>query len=269
MLNFLIIEDDEAIRYLLNRMLKKNFVCVVHEAENGELGLRVLLDKMPDLVLLDISMPVMDGIETLKIIRANPIFKKIPVMVITAMSDRKAVESLAEIGITDFILKPIDLDESIRRIQKIIKRLSEAKEKNTLQNKPGRLNDFKIDHILIVDDDTKFVQFFKSLLGNQFLIHDAVRGSNGFEVYSHYRPKHVFISDKLTLLDKKILTQKIRELFPDNEVSIYLLVDDLQKLSTKIFIYDGIVKKTIDKKEFMNNIDFLKIEFADTLTAEK
>lgn len=248
MLNFLIIEDDRNNRFLLNHMLKKNFECEVMEAENGQIGLNILIDKMPDLILLDISMPVMDGYKTLEIIRTNQVLKNIPVLVITALGDSKVVSNLAEKGICDFLLKPIDIDDSVRRIKKILEKITDD----------GK-DDVKIEeHILIVDEDTRFVQFFKSLLSKQYSIHEAVRGSDGIDVYSKYQTKYVFISDGLSLLDKKILTQKIRELATDSVVSIYLLVDDLTKLSTKVFNYDGIIKRTLDKDLFLSMNEFLR-----------
>ena len=241
-------------------MLKKNFECDILEAENGEIGLHLLIDNIPDLILLDISMPVMDGFKTLEIIRANQIFKKIPVIVITALSDGKVVSNLAKKGICDYILKPIDIDVSVKRIQKVINKRIAANGKDTSKIE---------EHILIVDQDTQFKSFFKSVLGNQFIIHEAVRGIDGFDIYSKYRPKYVFVSDRLSLLDKKIITQKIKELASDNEVSIYLLVDDLTKLSTKVFIYDGIIKRSLDKDLFLDNNDFLNKNLPKMQAGEK
>jgi len=237
-MNFIIIEDDPSARFILNRLLKKNFKCDVFEAENGEEGLKLLIDNIPDLILLDISMPVMDGINTLEIIRSNEVFKSIPVVVITALGSGKVVNTLIEKGICDYILKPIDLDESAKRIQKIIKRRSDA------SNMAFRR---RADHVLVVDNDEQFKSFFRTLFGSKFIVHETVNGIEGLEIYKKYKIKNVFVSDRLSLLDKKIVMQKIKELDPDNEVSIYLLVNDLDKLSTRVFSYDGIIKKSMDK----------------------
>ncbi|MFA5806477.1 MAG: response regulator [Melioribacteraceae bacterium] len=209
MLKFLIIDDDKSNRHLINHMLKKNFECNILEAENGQVGLNLLINNIPD------SMPVMDGLKMLEIIRANQILKNIPVIVITALSDGQVVSNLAEKGICDYLLKPIEIDDSVKRIQKIINKKNAANGKDISKIE---------EHILIVDEDTQFKSFFKSLLGNQY---------------------------------------------SDNEVSIYLLVDDLTKLSTKVFIYNGIIKRTLDKDLFLDNNAFLKNNLPEMQAAEK
>lgn len=255
----MIIEDDINIRHILNRLLKKNFECEVVEAENGEIGLSLLSSSTPDLILLDLSMPVMDGFQVLERIRANSNIKDIPVIVCTALSNGKIVSKLAELGISDYLLKPIDIDDSVKRIQKII-------------NKEITAAGIEVpaieEHVIIVDTDTQFKSFFKLLFGNKFVIHEAVSGIDVVENYTKLKPKFVFVSDRLGMLDKKIITQKIKQLDSNNTVFIYLLVDDLSKLSTKVFNYDGIIKKSLEKENFLENNDFVKKYFPEMLVVE-
>ncbi|MCL6100839.1 MAG: response regulator, partial [Bacteroidetes bacterium] len=84
MLKFLVIDDDEPIRVLLKLMLKKNFTCLVLEASNGEEGVQVAQSTIPNLILLDIMMPVMDGRSALQRMRENALLRKTPVLVMTA-----------------------------------------------------------------------------------------------------------------------------------------------------------------------------------------
>ena len=128
MLRFLIIEDDKIIRSIFKTLIKKKFQCTIFEADNGQTGLKILQDKLPDIVFLDISMPVMNGIETLNIIRSNPSFKYIPVIMLTAISDKNIVNAFVEKGISDYLLKPLDHDATISRIQKVISRINEKKQ---------------------------------------------------------------------------------------------------------------------------------------------
>ncbi|MEW6701654.1 MAG: response regulator, partial [Bacteroidota bacterium] len=219
MLKFLVIEDDASIRELLKRLLKKKFECAVFEAENGQAGLQVLEQTVPNFVLLDITMPVMDGIETLEKIRANHKFKKIPVMVLTAMSDKKVVGNLAKLGISDYLLKPIDTEITYERIKKFIMKFDDTP-KNGIDEKKERVHNEKSpSQILIVDKNTNFKEFFSSLLSGKFVVHYASSGMKGLEIFSAHRPEFILVSDELGLLDKKILTQKIREFASTNEVS--------------------------------------------------
>ncbi len=257
LLKFLVIDDDESIRTLFKSILKRKFICEVFEADNGISGLTALQKNMPDIILLDLMMPVMDGIETLDAIRANPVFKNIPVIVITAVGDREVIRNLCEKNITDYLLKPIDVNITVERIQKMIHRLNESKQIN-LSGKKEQVNSKNgTDKILIVDNDAEFKNFFHSLLKERYTIHLASNGTEGLSIFTEHRPKFIFMSNNLSLLDKIILSQKIRETASDKEVVIYLLIDNMKLLSTKVFSYNGIIKKTMDKELFLKDIHFL------------
>ncbi|MCX6169883.1 MAG: response regulator [Ignavibacteriales bacterium] len=264
MVSFLIIDDDESIRTLFRTILKKKFVCEVFEADNGVNGLSALQKNLPDIILLDLMMPVMDGIETLDSIRANPAFKTIPVFVITAVGDREVIRNLCEKNITDYLLKPIDVNETVERIQRMINRLGESKKIEPV-GKTGRVNSKeKANQILIVDNDAEFKNFFNDLLNERFIIHQASNVNEGFTVFSDHQPKFIFMSNNLSLLDKIILSQKIREISSDKEVEIYLLIDNMKLLPSKIHSYNGVIRKTTDKELFLKDIYFLNEEIFET-----
>ncbi len=251
MIKILVIEDDQATRFLIKRILLKNFDCDVIEAQNGAVGIDLIMKESPELILLDISMPVMDGIETLDLIRKEENSRTIPVVVITAMNDSKVVSQLVQKGITDYLLKPIDQEKSVSRIKKILTRLA---------GNNGEANSKSKEHILLVDNDQKFRTFFNSVADKYFYVHNASNGADGLDLYTKFNPRHVFVSNELGLLDKKIITQKIREVAGDNEVSVYLLVSDLDSLSSKVFTYDRIIKKSLDKEEFLCDITNVKVQ---------
>ena len=263
MLKILIIEDDESTRFLLKRILKKRYTCAVIEAENGEIGLNALQEYLPDLVLLDLTMPVMDGVETLGIIRANPIFKNIPVLVITALNEKKLVGSLAEKGISDYILKPIDPDLAFRRIQNIINTI--LANSNKSGKKENVYSEVGLNQILIVDKDVEFKAFFTSLLGNKFIIHEASSGIEGLHIFIQHKPNYVFVSDKFGMLDKKILTEKVREIAEKREVSIYLLTENVKESPSRIFFFDGILNKTTDSVLFLKEFSKIVLLIVDPL----
>jgi len=106
-LNVLIVDDDFINRTLLKSILKKNpSVSNMIEAENGSDALdKVKADSTIDIVLLDIIMPILDGVEFLKIFRGNPIFNNIPVIVLSTDDTRKG--EVMDLGANDFLRKPI------------------------------------------------------------------------------------------------------------------------------------------------------------------
>jgi putative two-component system response regulator len=116
-LNVLIVDDDFINRTLLKSILKKNSdVTNMVEAENGSDALdKVKADSSIDIVLLDIIMPILDGVEFLKIFRGNPIFNNIPVIVLSTDDTRKG--EVMDLGANDFLRKPIKEEDLFVKIK--------------------------------------------------------------------------------------------------------------------------------------------------------
>lgn len=100
----LIVEDEQAIRSVLVDALKKESFNVL-EAENGGVGLSEALTKHPDLILLDIILPVMDGVTMLKRLREDEWGKKVEVIMLTNLSDANDVADALSHGVHDFLVK--------------------------------------------------------------------------------------------------------------------------------------------------------------------
>lgn len=99
-----LIEDDFAIVQMYRMKFESEGYEVVTTGD-GESGLKLIADSKPDVVLLDINMPVMDGSEMLKQLRASPEGKEIKVIMLTNLGESEAPESIRELGILDFIVK--------------------------------------------------------------------------------------------------------------------------------------------------------------------
>ena len=107
----LVIDDDVRNIFALTSLLEDHRLKVVH-AENGRTGVELLL-KTPeiDLVLMDIMMPEMDGYETMKAIRQEPQFRSLPIIALTAKAMKGDRAKCIEAGATDYITKPVDLEQ--------------------------------------------------------------------------------------------------------------------------------------------------------------
>jgi len=100
----LLVEDDEFLAELYATKLNlEGFE--VHLASDGEKGLKLLKEKKPDLVLLDIIMPKMDGFEVLKMIKADKTIKDTPVILLTNLSQKDEVKKGLELGAVDYLIK--------------------------------------------------------------------------------------------------------------------------------------------------------------------
>ena len=103
----LVVDDDAGGRRLTRATLTKAGFQVV-EAGTGELALEAMRQQMPDLVLLDVSMPVMDGFTACGELRQLPGGAGVPVVMMTGLDDTGSIERAFEVGATDFITKPIN-----------------------------------------------------------------------------------------------------------------------------------------------------------------
>lgn len=114
----LLVDDDMRNIYALSHILKAHGLSVL-AASNGQLALD-MLSKHPDvkMVLMDIMMPVMDGYQAIAKIRENPAFQTLPVIATTAKAMQGDKEKCIEIGATDFLPKPIDIDNLLNLIKK-------------------------------------------------------------------------------------------------------------------------------------------------------
>jgi PleD family two-component response regulator len=103
----LIVDDDQVNRRLLKGILETKFNFEVLEAPNGKVGLQLIEQEKPFLVMLDVMMPEMDGVQMLSEIRKKEETKDIPVIICSSVSDKGKVIELFNQGIGDYILKPI------------------------------------------------------------------------------------------------------------------------------------------------------------------
>ncbi len=111
----LAVDDEPANLLLLQRLLQREYRVIC--SPNGQTALDILAQTPVDVVLLDIMMPVMNGYQVLKTIRANINTNDIPVILVSAMSDAKDVAQGLEIGANDYIIKPIDPEVTSARVQ--------------------------------------------------------------------------------------------------------------------------------------------------------
>ena len=116
--NILICDDAAFMRMMINDILTKNGYNVAGEAENGAKAVEKYAELKPDLVLMDITMPEMDGIEALKKIKASD--PSASVIMCSAMGQQAMVIESIQSGAKDFIVKPFQADRVIEAVQKVV-----------------------------------------------------------------------------------------------------------------------------------------------------
>lgn len=124
----LVVDDEQDLLDLIEYNLRQEDFDVL-KAENGRDGIQLAKEHMPSLVLLDIMMPQMDGIEVCDRMREDPTLSHIPIIFLTARSDEKTeIEGLNK-GADDYITKPISTSKLISRIKAVLRRFDETEEK--------------------------------------------------------------------------------------------------------------------------------------------
>lgn len=119
-LKVLTVDDSKTIRMIVKKAFK-DYDCDMFEAENGVEGLATAAKEKPDLIVLDITMPVMNGIEMLAKLKEKADLKNISVIMLTAESGKDNVMQIAKMGVKDYMVKPFNGQDLIDRVEKIIK----------------------------------------------------------------------------------------------------------------------------------------------------
>lgn len=135
----LVIDDDPNVRDILSDLLKRER-CVVHTAESGLSGIAAARAELPDLILLDVMMPDLDGFSVCRMLRDDPLTAEVPIIMITALDDRLSRLEGVKAGADEFLSKPVELSElrlRVRTMQRInrYRRLIEERERAAAQER--------------------------------------------------------------------------------------------------------------------------------------
>lgn len=154
-LKILTVDDSRTIRLIVTKAFKQ-FDCEILEAQNGVEGLAVASKEKPDIIILDITMPIMDGYETLTKLKSDPELKGIPVIMLTAEAGKDNVLRIAKLGVRDYLIKPFKEELVVERVSRVI----DLKPKGQAPNKVKRFDD--PINILVVDDKPAIVEQIKN-----------------------------------------------------------------------------------------------------------
>ena len=147
----LTVDDSKTVRIIVKKAFK-GYDCEILEAGNGVEGLAIAAKETPHLSLLDVTMPVMDGVEMLTKLKSDPALKGIPVVMLTAEGGRDNVLRIAKIGVRDYLVKPFQEETLIEKCGRVIdlKPLSSSSVKTKSIFDPAL--------ILVVEDKPAIVQ---------------------------------------------------------------------------------------------------------------
>ncbi|PLT28787.1 response regulator [Peribacillus deserti] len=155
MIKVLLIEDDPMVREINRQYIEKvEGYQVIGHASNGEEGLQLVSKLKPDLVIIDIFMPKLDGFETIKQFRLDGL--SVDVMAITAASDMETIHKVLQYGAVDYILKPFTFERIKRALEQYYSFRLKMEEKNSVQQ-------HELDQLLNYSEDVNTEDLPKGL----------------------------------------------------------------------------------------------------------
>ena len=250
----LIVDDQPNVRLLLSSILSKKVVgCTVSEATNGLEALALLGRQHFDLVVLDVLMPLMDGIETLGAIRRTPSLRHLPVIVLSAVRDEGKVRQLVGHGISAYLAKPLRPLDVADRIQEIISRIamSSGQPSRSLSGIPPGST------VLVVDGDTAFRRLVKASL-HEYTVREAVTGAEGLRACLDQRPALVIVGQDLGAIGAPVLLRKLRSLPDLSAIRLVAAVPGDAPLPVEDA--DAVVQRTLAGDSFRQHFAKLLVE---------
>jgi len=201
----LTIDDAKTVRMIVTKHLSP-FGVEIMEAENGEAGVAKAKEGMPDLILLDYNMPVMDGHQTLLALKDDPATKPIPVIMLTTETVQDTVLKLIKVGLKDFIAKPFTRDILLKKINATLG-LYEGDEPPSPENiqaaiagPPTPPGSEGKTVVLAIDDKANILKMLTEYLGDQYFVIPAETGAAAEEAMKKYSFEYMFLDQ--TMPDK-------------------------------------------------------------------
>lgn len=208
-MNVLVCDDDPATRHVLKRLLVRTFSAEVDEVENGLEALDRLSKRRYDVVMLDVHMPIMDGAETLETLRESEEFKELPIMILTGEKDEAVIKRLITLGVSDFILKPPNVERVTARFEHLQSLLAESGGRHAeadVEVPPLRDG----DQVVLVDGDPEYRKLFMESTGGLFRVTLAETGAAALGICVKETPSALFVGKDIGLVSAERLAKKLR-----------------------------------------------------------
>lgn len=248
-MKILIADDDPIVRAVVARVVRQSSDDLI-ETENGLDALQAIERDDPDVLITDLQMPVLDGFELVQTVRASVRHRAMPIVCLSSVSDRDAIARLAEMGITDYVLKPIRPRDLAERLRMVVTK--HGKWKLERDSSPSTAT----PAVLIIDPDAAFRSLVALALAPDFVVIEAPTGAAGVTAFRTRTPRiaTVLISEGLQLLDEERVTGLLRRLAVDESATppTVILVSASESVSSeKAAGFDGVIRRTLVSGDFL------------------
>jgi CheY-like chemotaxis protein len=251
----LIVDDDRVSRMLLGHILTKEFGATCTEALHGGYAMDLLKQGQTfDFILLDLMMPVMDGLQTLEAIRAEESMRGLPVIILSAVKEEWKVRRILELGVADYLAKPLHPKSILERLQRLVPILEAAKGSQTgaAEAEPVEDPNSPMVEIVVADGDPTFRSFVRGLLGREYRIIDAETGAKALRRCLEARPAMLLLGDSLGAVDRGLVVRKLRLMPEGRSTRVISLLPTPRSEPTKIdTLCNATMVRTFVAKQFL------------------
>jgi two-component system, cell cycle response regulator len=253
----LTIDDSKTLRMIIGKHLTP-FGVQMMQAENGEEGIARARESVPDVILLDYNMPVMDGYHTLIELKADPDLKEIPVVMLTTETVQETVIKLVKLGLKDYIAKPFTRDVLLKKLNPLLKLYTGEEvpqEKALLSAAAAPANDKPT--ILMVDDKANILDLLKDYIGDRCVLIPADSGTAAIKAIEQKKFEYLFLDLSLPDISafdvlKAYMQSKQKGLNVKNVIAMTLRTaqEDIERImgmGVNIILYKPFSRDDIDK----------------------
>lgn len=246
----LIADDDDFSRKLIRGILRP-VPCTLVDATNGLEALAAIERDPPDLLLLDVKMPVLDGLATLQEIRASPVHSRLPVISMSAHTEREMVMALVELGLAGFLVKPLKPAETLRRLAPVLAAVGRPREpvEGTLTSDGTRRV-----RLLLVDSDLNFREFARQLLSAHFDVVEADTGVAAYEKLLEVEPGVVCVAEHVQMLGVERLVPLLHAAETRVRPRVFLLSESGRIPPLQEALLNGVLRRTFIPELFQREI---------------
>lgn len=208
-LKILIADDDSGIRQMIRRVLMADLRADVDEAPDGVNVLLALQSTTFDLLIMDIEMGPLDGLDTLEAIRKVPSMRSLPVVMITGNADASRVTRLRELGVNDIVAKPVSL--SVLR-ERLVPLLSRTALPSITPPRDSRLWPLRSsDRVLVVGDDAATARVIEAELGRVCSVTTVACHVTALRQITQRPPDAVFLTSANELVPPPLFAKAVRQ----------------------------------------------------------
>ena len=240
MKKIVLIDDDNAFRNITAEILKMAGYDV-EVAPNGKIGLELIYRLLPDLILCDINMPLLDGFGVMKIVAKDPQTSNIPIIFISSINDLSIIRQSMSLGADDFLVKPFQPSELITAIEKRLEKVNAWKqnnvhaEKKAFSRKNGKIN---------IDD------FFKNRKEKYLKKRDKLYFESDFATNVYYLNEGKVKALKTDSYGKEYVT----DIYLPGSIFGYLPLKENAEHNETAVAMESSVLTVVPKHEFLNFI---------------